>query len=82
MLQRTLQSNEQAPHHVSCNANAIKLRHRTHTGRAGGALSLRAFVLTFAGNDPYPAEGTPGCEQQKSAQCPSECERLVVSWRR
>jgi len=25
------------------------------------------------GFDPYPAEGTPGCEQQSSAQCPTTC---------
>jgi len=25
-------------------------------------------------NDPYPAEGTPGCEQQSSAQCPRKCD--------
>ena len=26
-----------------------------------------------AGNDPYPAEGTPGCPSQSSPQCPSAC---------
>jgi len=25
------------------------------------------------GNDPYPAEGTPGCPSQSSPQCPSAC---------
>jgi len=26
------------------------------------------------GDDPYPAEGTKGCPQQKSAKCPSTCD--------
>jgi len=26
------------------------------------------------GDDPYPAEGTKGCPQQKSAQCPKTCD--------
>jgi len=26
------------------------------------------------GSDPYPAEGAPGCETQKSPKCPSECD--------
>jgi cathepsin B len=26
------------------------------------------------GNDPYPAEGAPGCPQQSSAQCPRKCD--------
>merc|ERR1711871_743827 len=26
------------------------------------------------GNDPYPAEGTAGCPQQSSPQCPRKCD--------
>jgi len=26
------------------------------------------------GNDPFPAEGTPGCQQQSSPSCPSKCD--------
>jgi len=26
------------------------------------------------GNDPYPAENTPGCESQQSARCPKTCD--------
>lgn len=31
------------------------------------------------GNDPYPAEGTPGCPQQESPQCPSDCDAAAVA---
>lgn len=31
------------------------------------------------GNDPYPAEGTPGCPEQSSRQCPRKCDADAVA---
>jgi len=31
------------------------------------------------GDDPYPAEGTKGCPQQQSAQCPKKCDSAATS---
>merc|ERR1711972_373632 len=31
------------------------------------------------GNDPYPAEHTPGCEQQSSPSCPAQCDAGAAS---
>jgi len=31
------------------------------------------------GNDPYPAEGQPGCESQRSPACPKECDADAVA---
>lgn len=30
------------------------------------------------GEDPYPAEGTPGCPSQKSQQCPTACDKSAI----